>query len=231
MIAFPDWGSLGVFVRPPPSCFSITPGPAVLYIVARSVRPGEKGGPRVGAGHRRGNARARRRRRRSASRSLLAASATLYGVVKYLGAAYLVYLGVRRLARVGSAAARARPRSRAIAWRRAFLQGAVVNVLNPKTALFFLAFLPQFVEPARRPVALQVMALGLLFVGMATCTDSSYAVAAGSARRFILAASPRFMTGQRWVTGGMYIGLGVAAAFTDARAETGASGVTGRASA
>lgn len=152
---------------------------------------------------------------------LLAASATLFSLVKYLGAAYLIFLGVRRLpdrTPLGGPG-----QTRAISWRRAFLDGAIVNVLNPKTALFFLAFLPQFVDPTRGPVGPQVLALGLVFVMLGLVTDGLYAIAAGSARRWILAASPRFMTGQRWVTGGMYIGLGVAAAFSDARAETGGS--------
>jgi len=131
-----------------------------------------------------------------------------------------VFLGVRRLLDrtplVGPG------RTRVIPWRRAFLDGAIVNVLNPKTALFFLAFLPQFVDPRRGSVGPQILALGLVFVMLGLVTDGLYAVAAGSARRFILAASPRFMSGQRWLTGGMYIGLGIAAAFTDARVETAA---------
>jgi threonine/homoserine/homoserine lactone efflux protein len=100
--------------------------------------------------------------------------------------------------------------------RRAFVDGVVVNVLNPKTALFFLAFLPQFVDLSRGAGAPQVLALGLVFVALGLLTDGLYAVAAGSVRQWVR-ASPRFMDGQRWVTGGMYIGLGVMAAVSDNR--------------
>ncbi len=97
--------------------------------------------------------------------------------------------------------------------RRIFLQGVVVNVLNPKTALFFLAFLPQFVEPSGRPVALQVISLGLLFVGMATCTDSSYALLSGTLRG-VLSRSRLFAGAQRYGSAAVYIGLGVGAALS-----------------
>jgi len=227
MITFPDWGSLGVFAAAA-LLLLITPGPAVLYIVARSVDQGRAAGIVSALGVHAGTL-VHIAAAAAGLSVLLAASATLFSFVKYLGAAYLVYLGVRRL--LDRAPLHGPGQARAIPWRRAFLDGVVVNVLNPKTALFFLAFLPQFVDPTRGSVGPQVLALGLVFVMLGLFTDGLYAVAAGSARRFILAASPRFTTAQRWVTGGMYIGLGVAAAFTDARAETGASGVAGRASA
>ena len=90
-------------------------------------------------------------------------------------------------------------------------------MLNPKTALFFLAFLPQFVDPLRgMAVDPQVLALGLIFVMLGLVTDGLYAVAARSVRRWVC-ASPRFTSGQRWVTGGMYISLGVLAAVSDTR--------------
>ena len=97
--------------------------------------------------------------------------------------------------------------------RRAFLDGVVVNVLNPKTALFFLAFLPQFVMTARGDVGAQVLGLGLLFVGLGVITDGLYAVGAGTAAHW-LRGNPQFVRSERWVSGSMYIGLGVAAAFS-----------------
>jgi threonine/homoserine/homoserine lactone efflux protein len=220
MIAIPEWGSLGVFVAAA-LLLLVTPGPAVLYIVARSVDQGRAAGLVSALGVHAGTlvhivAAA------AGLSVLLAASAALFNLVKYLGAAYLVFLGVRRI--LDRAPPGGPGQARAIPWRRALLDGAIVNALNPKTALFFLAFLPQFVDPIRGPVGPQVLALGLVFVMLGLVTDGLYAIAAGSARRWILAASPRFMTGQRWVTGAMYIGLGVAAAFTDARAETCPSG-------
>jgi threonine/homoserine/homoserine lactone efflux protein len=215
MIAVAEWGSLGVFVAAA-LLLLITPGPAVLYIVARSVDQGRVAGLVSAAGVHAGTL-VHIAAAAAGLSVLLAVSAALFTVVKYLGAAYLIYLGVRRL--FDRTLPGGPGRARAIPWRRAFLDGAIVNVLNPKTALFFLAFLPQFVDPARGPAGPQVLALGLVFVMLGLVTDGLYAVAAGSARRWIRAASPRFMAGQRWATGGLYIGLGVAAALSDARAE------------
>jgi threonine/homoserine/homoserine lactone efflux protein len=95
--------------------------------------------------------------------------------------------------------------------RRVFAQGIVVNVLNPKTALFFLAFLPQFVDPDASMPALQIAFLGLLFAALGLVTDSLWAIAAGTAAG-VLRGSRRFLRAQRYVAGGVYIGLGVATA-------------------
>ena len=95
--------------------------------------------------------------------------------------------------------------------RRAFAQGIVVNVLNPKTALFFLAFLPQFVDPNAAHPALQIAFLGVLFALLGLVTDSIWAIAAGSAGG-VLRRSRRFVRTQRYVTGTVYVGLGVATA-------------------
>lgn len=212
MFTLPDPGSFGMFVL---AAFFllITPGPAVLYIVARSVDQGRRAGLVSAAGVHAGTLVHIAAAAAGVS-MVLAASATLFALVKYLGAGYLIFLGVRRL--LDPTPLVAPGAAPAIPWRRAFLDGAVVNVLNPKTALFFLAFLPQFVDPARGPVGPQVLVLGFAFVALGLITDGSYAIAAGSARRWLL-RSPRFLSGQRWVTGGMYIGLGVMAAMSDAR--------------
>jgi threonine/homoserine/homoserine lactone efflux protein len=129
--------------------------------------------------------------------------------VKWLGAAYLVYLGVRRILdrTVTGSVASGRPRR----LRRAFLDGVVVNTLNPKTALFFLAFLPQFVDLSRGRPEAQILGLGLLFVLLGTLTVGAFALSAGTAARW-LRGRPRFLAGERWVSGGVYIGLGVVAA-------------------
>ena len=187
MIALPDLASLGLFVAAA-LVLLITPGPAVLYIVARSIDQGRRAG---------------------LVSTLGVHAGTL--VHKYLGAAYLVFLGVRRLLDRTTSVTSRRPERRHL--HRAFLDGVVVNVLNPKTALFFLAFLPQFVMTARGDVGAQILGLGLLFVGLGVITDGLYAVGAGTAAHW-LRGNPQFARRERWVSGSMYIGLGVAAAFS-----------------
>ncbi len=208
-MSLPELGSLGVFVVAA-VLLLVTPGPAVLYIVARSIHEGRCAGLVSVLGvhtgtlvHVAGAA--------AGLSALLAASATAFTVVKYLGAAYLIYLGVRRLldATIATAPGEA-PR---IQLRRAYLDGVVVNVLNPKTALFFLAFLPQFVDAGRGQVGAQVLGLGLLFVALGLVSDGLYALGAGSAAQW-LRARPAFLARERWVSGGMYIGLGVVAALS-----------------
>jgi threonine/homoserine/homoserine lactone efflux protein len=141
--------------------------------------------------------------------AVLVASAAAFTAVKWLGAAYLVYLGVRRILDRTAPASVATGQPRRL--RRAFLDGVVVNTLNPKTALFFLAFLPQFVDLARGRPGVQILGLGLLFVLLGTITDGTYALSAGTAARW-LRGRPRFLASERWISGSVYIGLGVAAA-------------------
>jgi threonine/homoserine/homoserine lactone efflux protein len=137
-------------------------------------------------------------------------SAVAFTAVKIAGAVYLVGLGLWTLF-----SSRAEPDvalgGRANL-RRAFAQGIVVNVLNPKTALFFLAFLPQFVDPNAPHPAVQIALLGVLFALLGLVTDSLWAVAAGTAGG-VLRRSRRFVRTQRYVTGSVYLGLGVATAF------------------
>ena len=95
----------------------------------------------------------------------------------------------------------------------AFLDGVVVNVLNPKTALFFLAFLPQFVDVSRGSAGAQTLVLGVIFVLLGIVTDGSYALTAGTAAHW-LRGHPTFLRREPWISGSMYIGLGVAAALS-----------------
>jgi threonine/homoserine/homoserine lactone efflux protein len=142
--------------------------------------------------------------------ALIASSAAAFTVVKCAGAAYLVYLGVRRLLSVGEKEAVPEPDGRA-RMTRLFWQGVVVNILNPKTALFFLAFLPQFVDPDAGPVAPQMLVLGTLLVGLGVLSDGAYAlVAAGAGRRLRDAARSRRALDR--LSGGVFIGLGLVAA-------------------
>ena len=207
MIPTPDPTSLGIFVLAALALL-LTPGPAVLYIVARSIDQGRRAGLVSMLGVHTGTL-VHVAAAAAGLTALLAASAAAFSTVKYLGAAYLVYLGIRKLLdRAPDAGGRQAGGPRL---GRAFLDGVVVNVLNPKTALFFLAFLPQFVDVARGHVGTQILVLGGLFVSLGLITDGSYALTAGSAAQW-LRRHQRFVTGERWVSGGMYIGLGVAAA-------------------
>ena len=143
--------------------------------------------------------------------ALLVSSAFAFAIVRYAGAAYLIFLGIQTLVR-------REPTLNDITvvradLRRVFTQGVIVNVLNPHTAVFFFAFLPQFVNPSIGHAPLQMLTLGLLFVGLSATTDSGWAIAAGAAGDWIK-RRPRFTDGQRYVTGTALIGLGAAAAFT-----------------
>src|SRR5215217_3065628 len=155
----PDPTTFGLFVVAALALL-LVPGPAVLYVVARSVDQGRPAGLAsvlgVGIGSLVHIAFAA-----VGLSALLASSAAAFGVVKWLGAAYLIWLGLQRLLTRGEDAPAAVAPDHL---SRIFLQGVVVNVLNPKTALFFLAFLPQFVDPSRGSVAAQVAVLGCVFV-------------------------------------------------------------------
>jgi threonine/homoserine/homoserine lactone efflux protein len=216
MIPTPDPASLGIFVVAA-LVLLLTPGPAVLYIVARSIDQGRRAGLVSMLGVHAGTL-VHIAAAAAGLSALLAASATAFSAVKYLGAAYLVYLGVRRILASTPAVGAGPPRERRL--RRAFIDGVVVNVLNPKTALFFLAFLPQFVDLSRGHVGVQILALGGIFVALGLITDGGFALTAGTAAQW-LRGHPRFLASERWISGGMYIGLGVAAALTSGHQKRG----------
>jgi threonine/homoserine/homoserine lactone efflux protein len=209
MIVVPEFANLVVFVAAA-LVLLLTPGPAVLYIVARSIDQGRRAGLVSMLGVHAGTLVHIAAAAAGVS-ALLAASATAFGIVKYLGAAYLIYLGVRRLVHRAPVASVDVPAPRRL--RRAFLDGVVVNVLNPKTALFFLAFLPQFVDVSRGRVGAQTLVLGVIFVLLGIVTDGSYALTAGTAAHW-LRGHPTFLAREPWISGSMYIGLGVAAALS-----------------
>lgn len=189
---------------------ALTPGPAVLYIVTRSVDQGRRAGLVSVLGIEFGNLFHVFAAALGIS-AILMTSALAFEIVKYLGAAYLMYLGIRKLmtpVRRSDA-----PVIQEKNLRRVFSQGTIVAVLNPKTALFFLAFLPQFVDTTRGQVPLQTLALGLMFVGIAVISDSCYALLAGTAGSW-LKSSVWYLRFQRYVAGTMYVGLGVYAALS-----------------
>ena len=139
--------------------------------------------------------------------ALIVASSVAFSAVKYAGAAYLVFLGVRKLLERESVA---EVEQRREPLRRAFVRGTIVNALNPKTALFFLAFLPQFVVPGRGGVWSQALVLGFVFVGLGLVTDSIYALAAGT----VAGVLRRKRSAVRYGSGIVFIALGATAAFT-----------------
>ncbi len=191
----------------------VVPGPAVLYVVAQSVEHGRRAGVVSALGIQAGGLVHVLAAAIGLS-SLLVSSALAFEVVKYAGAAYLVYLGVRRLlARAGTAEGEA-PRVRSL--RRLFTQGTVVNVLNPKTALFFFAFLPQFVDPDTGHAVVQMLVLGLVFLVIATLSDGTYALLAGTAARR-LRGSRAYGSAERWVSGTVFLGLGLATGLSGSR--------------
>ncbi len=191
----------------------ITPGPAVLYIVARSLDQGRLAGFVSVLSIEVGNLVHVFAATLGLS-AILVSSATAFYIVKYLGAAYLVYLGVRRiLTRDASHQPTTFQRQRLI---QIFRQGVLVAILNPKTALFFFAFLPQFVDSSNGSITLQLLILGCLFVLMAIVTDSLYALLAGTVGQW-LKSSRSFIQFQRYLVGTVYIGLGVMAALADTK--------------
>jgi threonine/homoserine/homoserine lactone efflux protein len=187
----------------------VVPGPAVLYIVAQSIDGGRTAGLLSALGVAVGGLVHATAAAIGLS-ALLLSSATAFTVVKLAGAAYLIGLGLYTLLVRKEDAAEAVRRERRL--RRSFVQGVVVNVLNPKTALFFIAFLPQFVDRDAGSVAVQLLVLGLVFVGLAVVSDSVWALAAGTAASR-LRASPRFLAVRRYVSGSVFVGLGAVTAF------------------
>jgi threonine/homoserine/homoserine lactone efflux protein len=205
----PDTSTLLLFAAAA-LALAVVPGPAVLYIVAQSVDQGRAAGFVSALGISVGGLVHVLAATIGLS-SLLASSATAFTIVKYAGAVYLIGLGIHRLLTrevLEDEIARP-PRTRG----RLFANGVVVNVLNPKTALFFLAFLPQFVEPGHGAASMQILMLGLLFVLIALCSDCTWALAAGTLGGW-LRRSRWYLAVKRWFTGTVFIALGASAAKT-----------------
>ena len=204
----PDTPTLMIFVAAALALL-LTPGPAVLYIVARSVHQGRRAGLISALGLTAGGLVHVIASALGVS-AILMSSALAFQTVKQLGALYLVFLGVRTL--LTRDVKHERETTKPVSMPKVFSEAVVVNLLNPKAALFFLAFLPQFVDPARGSVAVQFASLGIVFTGLGLATDSIYAILAGAIGSSIR-SSPRMLRIQRYLTGGTYIGLGVATAF------------------
>jgi threonine/homoserine/homoserine lactone efflux protein len=211
-VPLPDPGTLALFAGAALALL-VVPGPAVLYIVAQSIEHGRSAGLVSMLGVQAG-ALVHVAAAALGLSALLVQSAVAFDVVKYAGAAYLIFLGLRKLlARDRFETTGERPPRRL---DRLFAQGVVVNILNPKTALFFFAFLPQFVDVGAGSVGLQIATLGVVFILIAMVSDGLYALAAGTASDW-LRGSRTFVRAERWVSGTVLVALGVTAAFSGPR--------------
>ena len=191
----------------------LVPGPAVLYITARSANQGRLAGIVSVLAIETANFLQAVAATLGLS-AILLSSALAFDVVKYLGAAYLIYLGIRNLiaSDEGTVEGMVKPES---LWK-IYWQGFIVNLLNPKTALFFVAFLPQFVNPEKGNITQQTLLLGVLFVGMAIITDSMYALLASSLAEK-LRGNRQFQKGERYFAGLVYVGLGITTALAGSK--------------
>lgn len=207
----PNWTTVSLFLVTTLGLLFI-PGPAVLFIMTRSV----EGGRRVGAISALGIGTADLVHTTAAAfglSALLMTSALLFSIIKYLGAAYLVYLGIRTLLKRDASPGKQRAEPKTLP--RMFFQGMAVELLNPKTALFFLAFLPQFVDPTRGTVMLQLFLFGSTFAVLGLCSLTFYGLLSGTIAT-LLKRDVGFQRIQRYVTGSIYIALGLTAAFAGA---------------
>ena len=187
----------------------IIPGPAVLYVINRSISDGRSTALAAVAGLEIGNFMHVVAATLGLS-AVIAASATAFGVVKWIGAGYLIYTGIRTLSRKP---ATFNQEQKTLTRRKSFTQGIVVNTFNPKVALFFLSFLPQFIDTEKGSTALQSLVLGSIFVLLGMCSDGLYAILASALRGPLLRGrSLPFV--QRYVAGSVFVLLGVIAAST-----------------
>lgn len=189
------------------------PGPAVIYIVSKGVEGGRRTALTAVLGIH-GGTLVHICAAVLGLSALVMSSATAFNALKFVGAVYLIALGLSRLLRGGEIAKLDRGGERDL--RRVFRQGILVEALNPKTAVFFLALLPQFAD-AQRPLAPQIAILGLVWLGVGLVTDSLWGLLGGTLGGW-LARSRRFPLVERIVSGGALIALGVAAALTGRRA-------------
>jgi len=192
----------------------LTPGPGVLYVMARSAAQGYRAGFVSALGLSAG-ALVHVAAAAVGLSAILLTSATAFNVVKVLGAGYLIYLGIRTIwfNKTGLAA---NDTLTPVPMQRLFTDGVIISILNPKIAIFFMAFLPQFVDPERGSGVGQIALLGMVYAALALCTDSAYAVLANRLRQWM---SPRATKRPwpRYLSGWLYIGLGINAALVGNR--------------
>ncbi|CAB4599183.1 unannotated protein [freshwater metagenome] len=204
----PDLGSIITFGVASIALLLI-PGPAVIYILNRSVSDGREVGLAAVAGLELGNM-VHVVAASAGLSAVLATSATAFNTVKWLGAGYLVFVGVRTLL---MRPATMSGDSTSVTLKRSFTQGVVVNTLNPKVALFFVSYLPQFIDADKGAAWSQALVLGTVFVLIGCCTDGMYALTASALRNKLLTGRTLPIV-QRYVAGTVFVALGVMAATT-----------------
>jgi threonine/homoserine/homoserine lactone efflux protein len=207
----PDISTFALFVAAALALL-LVPGPAVIYVVARSVEGGRLTGLVSVLGVELGTLMHVVFAAAGLS-AIVVSSAAAFSVVKWLGAAYLVWLGLRQiLGRDGGN--ELSPSGGGENRFRVFSQSVLVQVLNPKVALFFLAFLPQFVDPSRGAAWTQVVVLGATLAFLGLFTDGLYALLGGTAGDWVRNKNLGLRRAGRYVTGGVYIALGAVAAIS-----------------
>jgi threonine/homoserine/homoserine lactone efflux protein len=207
----PEPGTLLLFALASTTLIAI-PGPNALYIAARSLSHGRAAGVASALGVEAGTL-VHVAAAAAGLSALIASSDLAFNAIRYLGVAYLLFLGIRALRGAGDAGV---PQAGRSSLRRAFAEGLLVNVLNPKVALFFLAFLPQFTDPGQGSLAVQTLSLGALFFGIALAMDLIYALAASAVRTRVPWGSDAARRRER-ITGAIYITLGGIAAVAGGR--------------
>ncbi len=196
---------------------AVLPGPAIFYIVARSIAQGRLAGliSVLGIG---GGGLFHVAAASLGVSAIVLASATAFSLLKYAGAAYLIFLGLQILRAKQDETRIEAPKAHRD-MRKVFVDGVLVNIFNPKTALFFMAFLPQFVTPGLGSISIQMVSLGLLFVLIALVSDSAYVLAADGIYRYFRRGRE---TGHRvrFIAAGIYILLGISTLFVGDSSET-----------
>ncbi len=206
----PDASTFALFVAAALALL-LVPGPAVIYVVARSVEGGRLTGLVSVLGVEIGTLLHVVFAAAGLS-AIVVSSAAAFSVVKWLGAAYLVWLGIRQILSRGGNHEEATPSGGGESRFRVFSQSVLVQVLNPKVALFFLAFLPQFVDPSRGAAWTQIVILGATLALLGMFTDGLYALLGGTAGGWIRTKGLGLRRAGSYVTGGIYIALGAVAA-------------------
>ena len=207
----PDWGTLALFLAATLT-LNVTPGPDMLYVIARSAAQGRRAGI-VSALGIAGGTIVHTALVALGLSGLLLAVPIAFEIVKLAGAAYLMWLGARLLLRTGGTATVPRVSDAPVG--AIFRQGVITNVLNPKVALFFLAFLPQFVDPRRGPIAVQIAALGLLFNVSGTLVNIAVALLVSRAGQWTRRRAGTTVLER--ASGALFIGLGLRLALFERR--------------